>query len=474
MGLHRPRPCSSRPERVPFLVRHARRSRPGSTTMPLGSRATRAEQRGHGRRGGGDAGGDDEAGGRRRPPALGDRAEQPVAAVGEVDPPALGEQCRPVVEDQLAAGRATSASGAKARAASAAKLAQARAGRPPRSAAGRACAPDPRRAAAPRPRRSPSCAGRARRAASAARAARSPAAPARRRPSGSSVPPIRSSSSGSPTGTSRGSSKPPPRRRTNASVIARAARLLGTRIRPRASADRVRAEARDQPGGERVGEGAVGRDGEDRGLHRRPPSDMLQRRFRLADRLRACRCRTTGPGGPRRSSGPPRSPGPTGCWSRTGPPGVVANSRLETHLDAGEDERRDVRSVSRRRSAPGAVHVEIADARLWLSARACGTSSSSASIRASSHCEASSLSVSTGPSIQRLSLLTRGTDRQSISGSARTRPPPVSISRSRSSEITTSRPSIAAREMSFERVGEIMDVDHGLLARPPRAAGRGT
>ena len=69
------------------------------------------------------------------------------------------------------------------------------------------------------------------RAAAGARAGRSPAAPARRR-SRSSAPPIRSSSSGSPTGISRGSSSPLPLARTKASVTARTARLLGSRMRP--------------------------------------------------------------------------------------------------------------------------------------------------------------------------------------------------------------------------------------------------
>ena len=53
--------------------------------------------------------------------------------------------------------------------------------------------------------------------------------------SGSSAPPILSSSSGSPIGTSRGISRPPPDRRTKASAIARAARLLGTSTSPWAS-----------------------------------------------------------------------------------------------------------------------------------------------------------------------------------------------------------------------------------------------
>ena len=88
------------------------------------------------------------------------------------------------------------------------------------------------------PQVSPPSPRRARRstpASAAARSGRSPAAAAR--PSiGSSAPPIRSSSSGSPIGISRGSSSPLPLARTNASVTARTARLLGSRMRPWASA----------------------------------------------------------------------------------------------------------------------------------------------------------------------------------------------------------------------------------------------
>ena len=81
------------------------------------------------------------------------------------------------------------------------------------------------------------------------------------------MPPIRSSSSGSPTGTSRGSSSPPSERRTNASWIARAARLLGTSTMPLRQPGLLAPVPRDQPGGERVGEGAVRGDGEDVGVH---------------------------------------------------------------------------------------------------------------------------------------------------------------------------------------------------------------
>ena len=139
-----------------------------------------------------------------------------------------------MVEDQLRADRATSASGARDRAARRRSRGGGR-DRPPRSAAGRACGRDllaSRSASAAST--SPACFWTSR-ASSISRSIGSMAggmvSPL---PSGSSAPPIRSSSSGSPIGTRRGSSSPPSDRRTKASVIARAARLLGTRIRPRA------------------------------------------------------------------------------------------------------------------------------------------------------------------------------------------------------------------------------------------------
>ena len=167
---------------------------------------------------------------RRSPPAPRDRVEQPVAPVGEVDPAALGEHRRPVGEDQpqlverlLPVDRQIGQIGGEAAQARGIDLLDQQLierageilGEPQRL--GGVGADDG--------------AGPAGRAASAAAPARSPAGSAPR-PSGSSMPPIRSSSSGSPTGTSRGSSRPPPERRTNASWIARAARLLGTSTMP--------------------------------------------------------------------------------------------------------------------------------------------------------------------------------------------------------------------------------------------------
>ena len=87
-------------------------------------------------------------------------------------------------------------------------------------------------------------AGRAGRAASAARAGSiAGGIGSSSSSSGSSIAPIRSSSSGSPTGTSRGSSRPPADRRTNASWTARAARLLGSRTTPARQPRRLPSEA---------------------------------------------------------------------------------------------------------------------------------------------------------------------------------------------------------------------------------------
>ena len=284
--------------------------------MPSGMRATRREQRRDRRRRGGDAGGDREARrAARLPSARRCRRSNAVAPLGKVD----RARARPGVAgqrsiDQLAARRATSASAAQAR----------RLRRPPR-------------ASAPGSISSISSASSVRARSAASRSASAAAASPRTidasvsnrssgsiaggigsaRRSGSSAPPIRSSSSGSPIGISRGSSSPPPLARTKASVT-RAHRAVVGQQDPalRASASGSLPKRCDQAGGERVGERAVRRDGEDRGRSA-APSGILQRRFRQLDRLRACRRRTTGPGGPRRSSGLPRSRGPTGCWSRT-------------------------------------------------------------------------------------------------------------------------------------------------------------
>ena len=139
-----------RAERLPFLPRHGEIER-GQHHQPVGQDGHDPKQPRHCRRGGGDAGGADEA--RRRPfaPARRDRAQQAVAAVGEVDRALGGKQGRPVGEDELElVERFLPMDGESGR--SRANVAS-RADRPPRSAIDRACAPDPRRAGAPRRRR---------------------------------------------------------------------------------------------------------------------------------------------------------------------------------------------------------------------------------------------------------------------------------------------------------------------------------
>jgi hypothetical protein len=103
----------------------------------------------------------------------------------------------------------------------------------PRSAAGRASRQARPPAAPPRPYRpAPRPPGSAVPGSSAAGADRPRAAPARHRRHASNTA---SSISGSPTATSRGSSSPPSLARTNASWIARLARLFGSSTVPRAS-----------------------------------------------------------------------------------------------------------------------------------------------------------------------------------------------------------------------------------------------
>ena len=101
----------------------------------------------------------------------------------------------------------------------------------------------------------------------------------------SRAPPMRSSSSGSPTGISRGSSSPVPLARTKASVTARTARLLGRRIRPRARpsgslpkrliSPTANASAKDRLAGMVKTAGLTA-----------ARSGILERRFRHGDRFR--------------------------------------------------------------------------------------------------------------------------------------------------------------------------------------------
>ena len=130
----------------------------------------------------------------------------------------------------------------------------------------------------------------------------------------SSAPATRSSSSGSPIGIRRGSSRPLPLCRTNASVTARTARLLGSRIRPCASPSGSSPNCAISPAAsasanERCDGMVI--DG-DPARVRHSPAPLPS-----SGSIGAFQHRTTGPGAPRRKRGLPRSPGPTGCWSRT-------------------------------------------------------------------------------------------------------------------------------------------------------------
>ena len=86
---------------------------------------------------------------------------------------------------------------------------------------------------------------------------------------------------------------------------------------PLRQAQRILAEPRDQPRGKRVGERAMGRNGED--------GDPLRRQaFSSAASVIGIDCGVPTSNhrpwctAPKRA--PPRSPGPTGCWSRTALP----------------------------------------------------------------------------------------------------------------------------------------------------------
>ena len=109
-----------------------------------------------------------------------------------------------------------------------------------------------------------------------------------------------------------------PLARTNASVTVRTARLFGSRIRPDARPSGSDPNRAIKPAGERIRERAVGRDCIDR---RASGAAIRHSAGRLPSRRSpsAFRHRTRAPGGRRRSSGRPRSPGPRGCSSRTAP-----------------------------------------------------------------------------------------------------------------------------------------------------------
>ena len=310
------RRARSRPARARPIPRRERRSashRPGSTTIPSGIRATRATSAA-------TAGAAVVMPAATVKPAGGSslqrsamRVQQPVAPLGEVDRAALGEQCR---ASARRSARSCSSDCSQCRASSGVSATASR--KPARldlldQQAHRACARGRRRGAGLR--RTLRRARRSRPASAVARAGRSPAATGSPRRSGRARRRSARRARGRRSGSGAAAAARQPLARTNASVTVRTARLLGSRIRPRASAERVLAEARDQPGGKRVGERAVRRDGEDR----RPARGVRHSRAPLpsAGSTAACRRRTTVPGGPRRSSGLRRSPGPTGCWSRT-------------------------------------------------------------------------------------------------------------------------------------------------------------
>ena len=169
------------------------------------------------------------------------------------------------------------------------------------------------------------------------------------------------------------------RARTPRSAV-RTARLLGSRMRPRGKRQRLAAVAADQRRRRARRRrlrcaGMVKTVGRGRG----PLSHAAERRLGRGDRRRACRRRTTAPGGPRRSSGLPRSPGPTRYWSRKARPGASRSSRFETIW-------MPVKTNGATRPCPAppeAARRGPCGSRpcpRLLRARACGTSSSSASI----------------------------------------------------------------------------------------------
>ena len=418
LGCALARPGRARP--IPRRAWRAQGSGPAAPPCPSGIRATRAKQGGDRGRGGGDARGDGEPVRRKCRPPLGRRAKQAIAAVGEVDPTALGEQ-RPGQRSRIARKRSSDLL-PMAR--------QARARRPPHRRGALGSTSSISRASSVRAR-------------SAASRSASAAALVGPRTSFAS---IASRSSGSIAG-GTGSPHPPDRAlrrsarrardRRSGSAAAAAGPTRWRERRPRSPSgrrgcweagcaprqgQRIAAEPRDQARDERVGERAVGRDGEDRRASRSAAVRHSAASASVARiDFRRCRRRTTGPGGRRRSSGPRRSPGPRRSWSRTARRAHPSSSALRDDLDPGEDERRDLRLLAAAEACrrgpcgnrPGRDDSGPAPA---------GPAATAHPSARSSQCDASSFSVSAGPSIQKLSLLTARNGSPSINGAALTSP----------------------------------------------------
>ena len=277
--------------------------------MPLGHSRDARDHRRHRRRGGRDAGGDGEARRRLVAPAIGEARSTGCAG-------RRGRSCRArrarraSARRSAAVSRATSPNVARDRGFRRPHRASRR-GSISSTAAHRACGRGRRRgaglSAAPSPPhdRAPGSA--------VARSRRSPAGPA---PASirSSAPPIRSSSSGSPIGISRGSSRPAPLARTNASVTRAHRAVVGQQDPALREPERLPAEARDQPRRERIGERAVRRDGVDR-----DPARVRHSRAPLPSSGSTAGVPTSNhsPWWTAPKRGLRRSRGPTGCWSKT-------------------------------------------------------------------------------------------------------------------------------------------------------------
>jgi hypothetical protein len=222
-----------RPERLPFVLGHIE-VEAGKDHRPLVEAGDDPQQPGDGGRGAGDSGGGDEARRRRAPPALRDRGEQAVAAIGEVDPAALGEQLRPLVEDDaqpierfLPVEREIGQLGGETAQSRRVDLLDQQLVEGAGEILGEAQSfgrLDPAEMALDQPGEQEQPLERLDRG-------RQPLLFRAQRLERAADPLV---SSGSPTGTSRGRSRPPPERRTKASATARAARLLGTSTIPRA------------------------------------------------------------------------------------------------------------------------------------------------------------------------------------------------------------------------------------------------
>ena len=260
-----------------------------------------------------NARGDGEAGRRLVRPSLGERMEQTVAALGEVDRAFSREDLRPVFVDQLQLFERFFPMARKLVSFARPRRAAATA-RSPRSARRRAFARDPPRGAAPSADPSPP------RIEASRQDSRSVGSIA----GGTGSPSSASSAPADPLVELRVADRDQPGQQQSAAARAHERigdrpdrAIVGKEDSPARETQRVLAEARRSSP-------AASASAKERcdGMVKtatRAASDMLERRFRQLDRLGRADIEPQALVDGTEAAALRRSPGPTGCWSRTGP-----------------------------------------------------------------------------------------------------------------------------------------------------------